>query len=143
MNSVNLLYLAAAVTRRLESNIGSSMSDAPRGETLLLGLRVTVLGMGMCFLVLMLLWGVLELFRVFLYKKNTGSNQDDSAKAADAPAVPDVPLPELSNNTGDELIAVITAAAAAYLAAEGNEKSAAGEPVSDTRFRVVSFRKIG
>ena len=88
MNSVNLLYIAASVTRRLESNIGSSMSDAPRGESLLLGLRVTILGMGMCFLVLMLLWGVLELFRVLSYRKKPDEKQDDGEKAietADAP----------------------------------------------------------
>ncbi|HHX53863.1 MAG TPA: OadG family protein [Clostridiales bacterium] len=138
MNSINLLYVAAAVTRRLESGIGSSMSDAPRSENLLLGLRVTILGMGMCFVVLMLLWGVLELFRVFLYRKNSDKNVDEGEKDI---VVPDFPAIESRSDTGDELIAVITAAAAAYLSAEAELKAASGEPVPDTRFRVVSFRK--
>lgn len=138
MNSVHLLYIAASVTRRLESNIGSSMSDAPRSESLLLGLRVMLLGMGMCFIILMLLWGVLELFRIFLYRKKPDEKQYDVEKAIEAA---DAPVIESSSYAGDELIAVITAAAAAYLSAEAKEKAAAGEPVPDTRFRVVSFRK--
>jgi sodium pump decarboxylase gamma subunit len=83
------------------------------------GLQMTVLGMGLVFSVLVLLWGLL---RFVLYLEDRG------AAAADAPASPsDAPAPETDATTapGDgmdpELVAAITAAVVAHRAVRRRE----------------------
>ena len=107
-------------------------------------LEVTILGMAMIFAVLSILWGVLALFKV-IFANDNGVKTEKKAtkpvpvKKAEEPVV-ETPAPEavaVENDGGDELIAVITAAIAAYRAAEGESPATAGG------FRVVSFKRAG
>ncbi|MBQ7719305.1 MAG: OadG family protein [Clostridia bacterium] len=118
----------------LQNAIADSMTDMPIGERMALGLRVTVLGMGTCFAVLAILWGILSLFKLIFAREKKPSG--DALPAADTKALPAAePEPEPEAQDDGELIAVITAAAYAYLSQEEQEPQ--------TRFRVVSFSKTG
>ncbi|MBR5236086.1 MAG: OadG family protein [Clostridia bacterium] len=92
------------------------------------GAVVSVIGLCTVFLVLAILWGVLELMRVFFTapKKQTKPAKAQSAPAPAAPA----PAPVAVADDG-ELIAVLTAAIAASL----------NRPASSLNIR--SYRKVG
>ena len=110
----------------------ADMGGAFSPERLALAGQMTLLGMGMIFAVLSLLWGVLAIFKLIFAKP------EKKVKAAPAPKAEPVVVPEpvvapaASNDA--ELIAVLTAAIAAYEASQGNEVAPGG-------FRVVSFRR--
>lgn len=96
---------------------------------------VTLLGMATIFIVLSILWGVVELLHRALHR---GDQKTAPAEAKAAPAPVPVPAPKAAPApvrapaAGDDaLVAVITAAIAAAMAEEGY---AGG-------FRVVSFRR--
>lgn len=98
---------------------------------------VTLLGMATIFIVLSILWGVVELLHRALHRGDQKTAPAE-AKAAPAPAPVPVPAPKAAPApvrapaAGDDaLVAVITAAVAAAMAEEGY---AGG-------FRVVSFRR--
>ena len=97
--------------------------------------KMTLLGMMMIFAVLGALWGVLAIFKLVFAQKTPKAKTSVPTSApikAEEPA--EIVTPDKSN---DELIAVITAAVAAYMAEEnGGETSTSG-------FRVVSFRRVG
>ena len=97
--------------------------------------KMTLLGMMMVFSVLAILWGVLAIFKLVFAQKTPKAKTAVPTSApikAEEPA--EIVTPDKSN---DELIAVITAAVAAYMAEEnGGETSTSG-------FRVVSFRRVG
>lgn len=104
-------------------------------------------GIGTVFFVLALLWGILELFKVFVYtipqKKAQAASKPASqikekpassakAKPVAAPIVtPVVPTVATPQPQEAELVAAISAAIAAYL----------DQPT--TSFRVVSFKRTG
>ena len=108
----------------------------PMGDRLAYALRMLIVGLGMVFVVLAILWGVLELLRIFLHgtadrRKSEAKGETNKAdKVVPAPAPVVAPAPVKSD---DALIAVITAAIAAAMAEEGSA------PVGG--FRVVSFRR--
>jgi sodium pump decarboxylase gamma subunit len=110
----------------------ADMGGAFSPERLALAGQMTLLGMGMIFAVLSLLWGVLAIFKLIF------ARPEKKVKAAPAPKAEPVVVPEpvvapaASNDA--ELIAVLTAAIAAYEASQGNEVAPGG-------FRVVSFRR--
>jgi sodium pump decarboxylase gamma subunit len=110
----------------------ADMGGAFSPERLALAGQMTLLGMGMIFAVLSLLWGVLAIFKLIF------ARPEKKVKAAPAPKPEPVVVPEpvvapaVSNDA--ELIAVLTAAIAAYEASQGNEVAPGG-------FRVVSFRR--
>lgn len=114
-------------------------SDMTFGDRLAEAGQITLLGMGMVFAVLALLWGVIELFRVIMQKsekKKKAAEPIIPEKSVPVPApVAEEPAPSESGDDG-ELTAAITAAVAAYLASEGDAAYAGG-------FRVVSFRRSG
>ena len=96
-------------------------------------------GLGTVFVVLALLWGILELFKVFVYTipqkkaKNASSPKPiapikEKPTIAATPAVSTIPTSQAQDT---ELVAVISAAIAAYL----------DQPT--TSFRVVSFKRTG
>ena len=90
---------------------------------------VTLLGMVTIFIVLSILWGVVELLHRALHR---GDQKTAPAEAKAAPAHKAAPAPVRAPAAGDDaLVAVITAAVAAAMAEEGY---AGG-------FRVVSFRR--
>lgn len=105
----------------------------PLSERLLYGLQVLVIGMVTVFVVLALLWGAMALFKIFFYnipnqKKNTAAAVN---KVENVPAAADIPLAAPAASDDTQLIAVITAAIAAYNASAGNKLP----------FRVVSYRR--
>ena len=110
----------------------ADMGGAFSPERLALAGQMTLLGMAMIFAVLSALWGVLAIFKLIFAKP------EKKVKAAPAPKPEPVVVPEpvvapaASNDA--ELIAVLTAAIAAYEASQGNEVAPGG-------FRVVSFRR--
>ena len=111
----------------------ADMGGAFSPERLALAGQMTLLGMGMIFAVLSILWGVLAIFKLIFVRPDK-----KKVKAAPAPKPEPVVVPEpvvapaASNDA--ELIAVLTAAIAAYEASQGNEVAPGG-------FRVVSFRR--
>ena len=88
--------------------------------------RMLLIGMGAVFLSLALLWGVLEVFKRLVVREA----KPTSPVTAPAP----VPVAPAAPTTDDALIAAITAAVAATLAAENGGVAPA--------FRVVSFQKV-
>ena len=97
-------------------------------ERLALAGQMTLIGMGMIFAVLAILWGVLAIFKLVFARPKK--------KAEQTPVAAPAPIEEaVADEMGDgELIAVITAAVAAYIESE--------EPdVANNGFRVVSFRR--
>ena len=104
-------------------------------------LEVTVLGMAMVFSVLAILWGVLALFKVIFAgggKKNKKDNKAAFVEVAKPTVVESTVAEEpVAEENDDVLIAVITAAVAAYRASEENDTGDNGG------FRVVSFKRAG
>lgn len=97
--------------------------------------QMTLMGMLMIFSVLGALWGVLAIFKLIFAGKTAKAKAEKSSPApVKIEEKADVVEPSASN---DELIAVITAAVAAYMAEEN------GGEVSTSGFRVVSFRRVG
>ena len=111
----------------------SDMGGAFSPERLALAGQMTLLGMGMIFAVLSLLWGVLAIFKLIFAKPEKKKVKSAPAPKPEPIVVPEpVVAPAASNDA--ELIAVLTAAIAAYEASQGNEVAPGG-------FRVVSFRR--
>ncbi len=104
--------------------------------------KMTVLGIGMVFAVLATLWLVLAIFKLIFAgkgpKKAKTKAPEAVVKAAQESvvAVKEDTAP-VAGAGDDELIAVITAAVAAYMADEN------GGEIPTGGFRVVSFRRAG
>lgn len=96
--------------------------------------QMTLLGMLMVFSVLAILWGVLAVFKLVFAGKTPKEKKPEPVKSAPAPKVQAAPA--VVQNDDAELVAIITAAIAAYRQNEGAE-------VSDGSFRVVSFKRAG
>ena len=110
---------------------GQDMGGAFSPERLALAGEMTLIGMAMVFAVLAILWGVLAIFKMIFAKP------EPKKKAEPAPAPAPVAEPEpvvAVADSDDELVAVITAAVAAYIADQEPGAYAGG-------FRVVSFRR--
>ena len=103
------------------------MGGAFSAERLALAGQMTLIGMGMIFAVLSILWGVLAIFKLIFVKPAP-------KKAEPSPVVAPAPEPVAEESNDEELIAVITAAVAAYRASEDPAATEGG-------FRVVSFRR--
>ena len=139
-----MIYNNIASVLALASGMGSSIdTSVPITERLGIGLELLIVGLGTVFSVLLILWGVLALFKVFFYDmKNKDANPAEK-KPEPTPAAPTAapePVQPAAQADDGELIAAITAAVAAYLDAEAQ---AQGLPQCDTKFRVVSFRRAG
>ena len=118
------------------TNNAADLGGAFSPERLSYAGQMTLLGMLMVFAVLAILWGILALFKVFFVKEAKAPKKQsaDAPAPAVVPSAPEVPAQEQSD---DELIAVLTAAVAAYIESEGLSESYSGG------FRVVSFRRAG
>ena len=101
------------------------------GEAFKYAGEMTLLGMGMIFTVLALLWGVLAIFKLVFAEKAPKTEKPKAAPVA--PAEPTSVEEAASAMATDDtaLIAVLTAAVAAYRDAEGESGG----------FRVVSFKR--
>lgn len=110
----------------------------PMSERVAYAFRMLVVGLGMVFVVLAILWAVLVLSRVIFYDMPKRRREEEietaHGKVAPVPVAPTpAPAPVVTAQSNDVLIAVITAAISAAMA---EDESA---PVGG--FRVVSFRR--
>ena len=95
------------------------------------GLQTALLGMGVIFAVLSILWAVLAVFKLDFYKQPKTEKKPEPVNApAPGPVAAPAPTPAEPAAADDaELVAVITAAIAAMMDAP------------QTSFRVVSFKR--
>lgn len=106
-------------------------------ENLTLAWQTPLLGMVMVFAVLGLLWAVLGVFKLVFGGKST-----KDSKPKTEPVKPVEPIatitstPAVQQSSDTELVAILTAAVAAYMAEEGTDVSYNGG------FRVVSFKRV-
>ena len=132
---------AAAETSAAAMDMVSAMNNGmTTAEKLSMSGQMLADGLGTVFLVLIVLWGVLSLFRLFFYDI---PNRSKGGKPAAVPAAEEeteeTPLPVQEQTQDDtELAAVLTAAVAAYMEAENQTADA---PETSTAFRVVSFKR--
>ncbi len=113
-------------------------ADMALGERLGYAAQVLVIGMVTVFASLAILWGVIAIFKIFMYdmpQKRAKKKAEEALKAVAAPetAVPvaeSAPAADESDDT--QLIAVITAAISAYTSGNGNALP----------FRVVSYKRV-
>ena len=103
-------------------------------ETLTMMWQTVVLGMGMVFVVLALLWGILSVFKLVFAGKSPKEPKPVKQKV-EKPAAKVTQAPAVKKQDDGELVAVITAAVAAYMAESGEQVPVGG-------FRVVSFTRV-
>ena len=96
-------------------------------------IQVSVQGMATIFLVLVLMWCVLGIFKLVFAKKEPKVKKESPTPVVENP--PSVAVEECNASDDAELVAIITAAIAAYRASESD----GGE--SADGFRVVSFKR--
>lgn len=104
-------------------------------ERMSYGFQVFVVGLGTVFAVLAILWLALVLFKVFAYdipQKRAQKKAAESKVEEVATTEPVEVIPEAESEDDTQLIAVITAAIAAYTSESG----------SSLPFRVVSFKRV-
>ena len=105
------------------------------GDAIKYALEMTLLGMGMIFSVLAILWGALAIFKLVFARPKKEKKNSEAPKSEPAVNVTAEPVAAPVAATDDsELIAVLTAAIAAY-EAEQNPNAA------PANFRVVSYRR--
>ena len=107
------------------------------GDAWLYALEMTLLGMGMIFAVLAILWGVLAIFKlIFARPKKDKNNTKESTpvKEAPAPTVTATPVAAPAAADDAEIVAILTAAIVAYEAEHNPD-------VTPASFRVVSYRR--
>jgi Na+-transporting methylmalonyl-CoA/oxaloacetate decarboxylase gamma subunit len=122
----------------LSTNVDYTKPLESVGEKLALGGRMLLMGIGIVFSVLLLIWGALELFHYLcatlpeqLKAKKAAAKAAESEAPKSEAAAPVAPVAPVAAPIGDtELVAVITAAIAA------SENAPVGS------FRVVSFRRV-
>lgn len=116
-------------------NLMGPATLAISSETLEMLWQTPLLGMVMIFAVLTILWTVLALFK-FIFAKPIKEKKPEPVAEKTVEAAVEIDEEIVAGKTDDgELIAVITAAVAAYMASE--------EPnVATNGFRVVSFRRV-
>ena len=104
-------------------------------QTLTMMWQTVVLGMGMVFSVLAILWTILAIFKL-VFTGKTPKEQKPVKQKAETPAEKkESSTPVYTQQDDGALIAVITAAVAAYMAESGEEVPTGG-------FRVVSFTRV-
>ena len=141
MNMFTLQTLAAKAEQSGE-DLGGFMSP----ERLEIAGQVVLIGMGMVFAVLALLWGVLAIFGKVMTSGNKKKTANEQPAEAPAPVAAPAELPEEmpAGETGtaaeddEELVAALTAAVAAAIASDEELSSRVA-----SGFRVVSFKKAG
>ena len=131
MNTLNAVQMLDAVTKdTVFDNVGDALAY---------GLPLSLFGFAVVFGVLILIWGILALFKVFFYTiPNAKMNSAPKVKAESKPEAKVAPAvqtaPVSVNVSGDgEIVAAIIAAIESYRAANG--------VTSPGGFRVVSFKK--
>ena len=108
------------------------------GEAWIYALEMTLLGIGMIFAVLGVLWGVLAIFKLIFAKPaskpKTKTKVEEAPKAIETPKIETTLTPVAASADDAALVAILTAAIVAYESENGND-------VDPSSFRVVSFRR--
>ena len=104
-------------------------------ETIELMWQTPLLGIGMVFAVLAILWGVLAIFKFVFAGKTPKEPKPVKVKPVEQTSVQTVAPAPVAQSNDAELVAIITAAVAAYMAEEGTDAYSGG-------FRVVSFKRV-
>lgn len=104
-------------------------------ETIELMWQTPLLGMGMVFAVLAILWGVLAIFKLVFAGKTPKEPKPVKVKPVEQTSAQTVTPAPVAQSNDAELVAIITAAVAAYMAEEGTDAYSGG-------FRVVSFKRV-
>ena len=122
-------------------NVMTPSALALSADTVKLLWQTPLLGMLMIFSVLGLLWAILSVFKLIFVGATPKEKKPVEKKAPEKKPEPpkaETPAPVATAapaaQSDDELIAVITAAVAAYMAEEGTEYTGG--------FRVVSFKRV-
>lgn len=103
-------------------------ADTPMGEKVSFGLQVVGIGMGVVFGVLILLIGILQLFKLFSKKPADKNTAEPVVPVVAAPVA--APVASVPDSEEQQIVAIATAAIAAYR----------GE--SECNFNVISIKKI-
>ena len=122
---INNLINVSALTIRADGTYTPFSADAVK-----YALEMTLLGMGMIFAVLGVLWGVLAIFKL-VFARPKKEKKTNSPTVEEAPVIAE-PTPAATDDA--ELIAILTAAIMAY-ESEQNPDASIGN------FRVVSYRR--
>ena len=114
---------------------GNITKGSGYGDRAMVGLQVVAIGIGVVFAVLILLIGILQLFKLFAVKQTDESAKSESVVApVSAPAVaPIAPAVSSSAQPTSEEELVVAIATAAIAAARGE---------SECAFNVISIKKI-
>lgn len=120
MNTLNAVYMLDAVTN-------NTVFDNA-GDALAYGLPISLFGFAVVFGVLILIWGILSLFKVFFYTM-PNAKKNKAKVEANTEVIP-TPVVAASSNEND-IVAAIIAAIEAYRSSNGITGG----------FRVVSFKK--
>lgn len=125
MGMNNIIFLAADTA---EKNLGESMKYA---------LLNTVMGLGIVFILLLLISGIISLFKYISKAETALKNKREDVNSIQLNQVNESVPEEMGGNLADdlELVAVITAAIQAY-------EEANGTPVSSDGLIVRSIRKV-
>ncbi len=133
---MNYMTLTATASQWGKEVWGSNPAFSP--ERLALAGQVTLIGMLMVFAVLAILWAVLAVFKMIFAKapksEKPAKPEKPAPAKAPAPAVPPAAPAPAAPLANSELVAILTAAVAAYMAAENPNATPSG-------FRVVSYRR--
>lgn len=129
MNLTTLTKLASTAAEATNGGYGNHINaDSTFAERALFGGEVMLIGMAVVFGVLLLLIGILQLFKLFGNKE--AKVKEETAKPA-APVAPvATAVPATGSNEEESVVAIATAAIAAYR----------GE--SDCAFNIISIKKI-
>ena len=103
---------------------GSEFDISQLGKAALFGGSMVLIGMATVFAVLCLLWGCLSVFKLVFHDL-------PAKKAAKAAVEPEAIMPVAETTSSDDEIIAVIAAAIAMAESE----------CSDTKFKVVSFRR--
>ncbi len=98
--------------------------------------NTAIIGFGMVFLILALIWGILEIFGAVARASSKKHEKTKDKEKASSPVTPQEPEASISDSADDsaddsQTVAAIMAAISAYI----------GKPLGS--FRVVSFRRNG
>lgn len=98
-----------------------------------------MIAFGAIFLIALIVMICLAIYYIPVFKMLSGKKKEDSVTVIESPVYEPITNYN-SNNNDDELLAVISAAVAAYL----SDTSVETVPLmkADTKFKVVSFRKV-
>ena len=117
----------------VSGKLGDGIENASMGEKVVFGGQAMLIGMGVVFGVLLLLIGILQLFKLFAAKDN-GNKQAPVVNAPVAPASVAPAAPVVASNANSDEALVVAIASSAIAAANGK---------NNVDFNILSIAPIG